>query len=791
MPISTMAEPLIEVGVIEQFEHKLVHIGFMPTGEMLLVDEEGLLRVGSWSDDDFTEIWNYDLNISVNTVSVDYNGGFIALGVNSGVYFINTNTNVQNVSGFIETDLPVQSLAWDVDGDLWVGHHGGNQRRAVEYETNGATGSKTGIITASHGSAMTTLAILSDGRIVTGGNDRIVKIHLSNGVVVKEHTSLTSAPSQMIVDSKDRVIVGLSDGRVYRFNTTDDHNLEYIAISSSQAVNSLALGKNENILVGTSNGRLHVISEEDFSEKSSHSTYSRVIFSWQGDDEKLYAVTQFSSTVKIRLFDIDSDDDGIADSVDAFPHDASEWQDSDDDNHGDNSDAFPNDASEWQDSDGDNHGDNSDLFPNNPDQWLDSDGDGFGDNSNGVDGDAFPGDNSQWLDSDKDSFGDNLNGTDGDACPQQNGFSTIDQRGCPDSDLDGYSDEGDSFPYDKTQWIDADSDGYGDELLGYQGDQCSWEWGNSTKSWLPILDDEQQLVFQEMPYHGCIDSDGDGWTDGDGKTFGDQLPNNPTGYRDADGDGVDDRFDYSPNNEYIQTEQDYCTEFTEDSTEKCQGWRDPAYQKYLADKAEDGEVVIPYFIWNQQDGLQDEVSSSVDMTRVIEAGTVGGVAFAAVVVLLLIGAFMSKRKKHKSLIEKFGVPFDPTQSVAEEALEGKAGSSGFGGIDSDDNWDDEVIPLDINEDKVHLSDEDIDDVIPEMSYDDGLSIEDLAGKQLVSDADDMEVAKLSDTEPTAIADLPTQAAETEFPPVPEAGLPEGWTMEQWKWYGAQWLESNR
>ena len=25
------------------------------------------------------------------------------------------------------------------------------------------------------------------------------------------------------------------------------------------------------------------------------------------------------------------------------------------------------------------------------------------------------------------------------------------------------------------------------------------------------------------------------------------------------------------------------------------------------------------------------------------------------------------------------------------------------------------------------------------------------------------------------------------PPLPAEGLPEGWSMEQWKWYGAQWL----
>ena len=51
-----------------------------------------------------------------------------------------------------------------------------------------------------------------------------------------------------------------------------------------------------------------------------------------------------------------------------------------------------------------------------------------------------------------------------------------------------------------------------------------------------------------------------------------------------------------------------------------------------------------------------------------------------------------------------------------------------------------------------------------------------------------------------LAGLPAPAVETpepaapqvvdaapEAPPLPAEGLPEGWTMDQWKWYGAEWL----
>ena len=66
------------------------------------------------------------------------------------------------------------------------------------------------------------------------------------------------------------------------------------------------------------------------------------------------------------------------------------------------------------DSDGDGVADSIDAFPNDAGQWMDSDGDGYGDNMGSENGDRFPQDSTQWSDSDFDGFGDNLNGTDGD-----------------------------------------------------------------------------------------------------------------------------------------------------------------------------------------------------------------------------------------------------------------------------------------------------------------------------------------------------------------------------------------
>ena len=49
-----------------------------------------------------------------------------------------------------------------------------------------------------------------------------------------------------------------------------------------------------------------------------------------------------------------------------------------------------------------------------------------------------------------------------DDCPEVVGNSTQDVNGCPDSDGDGYSNTGDAFPNDATEWMDSDDDGVGD-----------------------------------------------------------------------------------------------------------------------------------------------------------------------------------------------------------------------------------------------------------------------------------------------------------------------------------------
>ena len=141
------------------------------------------------------------------------------------------------------------------------------------------------------------------------------------------------------------------------------------------------------------------------------------------------------------ITELDSDNDGVADSQDAFPDNANEQYDSDSDGIGDNADAFPNDSSEQYDSDSDGVGDNADVFPTNPNEQSDSDNDLVGDN-----GDQFPNDPTEQIDSDNDGYGDNF----ADKFPS-------DPNEWDDSDNDGVGDNSDAFPNDDSETISNDT----------------------------------------------------------------------------------------------------------------------------------------------------------------------------------------------------------------------------------------------------------------------------------------------------------------------------------------------
>ena len=154
---------------------------------------------------------------------------------------------------------------------------------------------------------------------------------------------------------------------------------------------------------------------------------------------------EVTSTVTV-LLDADTDRDGVYDSLDDFPNDATETTDTDADGVGNNADDFPNDATETTDTDADGVGDNADDFPNDATETTDTDGDGVGNNNDpdsdndGVSNrlDDFPLDLTETTDTDGDGIGNNTD---------------------PDDDNDGVLDANDEFPLDPGNVVDTDGDG--------------------------------------------------------------------------------------------------------------------------------------------------------------------------------------------------------------------------------------------------------------------------------------------------------------------------------------------
>ncbi|MCH1591916.1 MAG: hypothetical protein L7R66_02870 [Candidatus Thalassarchaeaceae archaeon] len=329
-----------------------------------------------------------------------------------------------------------------------------------------------------------------------------------------------------------------------------------------------------------------------------------------GPEGKLWYVdSQNDLVIRIDPYE-DTDFDEVRDSIDVYPNNSLLWSDNDGDGFADQSgtdisDDCPEIAGPSTlgsvgciDSDGDRWADTNDEYPMDETQWVDSDGDGYGDNQTGTDpdscpsvpgysefdrmgcpdadedgysdpsgdwdigdgADAFPTKDTQWRDSDSDGFGDNPSPAYlSDDCPSVSGSSTQDLLGCLDSDSDGWSDDGDIFKDDPSQWSDSDSDGYGDNPSpASMPDYCPNEWGNSTISLLGCPDSDGDGWSDIEDSHPDInqlwsDSDGDGYANQEGTDLSDDCPEifgtsiqDRIGCVDSDGDGWSDEGDYYP-----------------------------------------------------------------------------------------------------------------------------------------------------------------------------------------------------------------------------------------------------
>ncbi len=210
--------------------------------------------------------------------------------------------------------------------------------------------------------------------------------------------------------------------------------------------------------------------------------------------------------------DLDSDDDGVNNDVDAFPLDPKEALDTDEDGVGNKADTDDDndglsDSEEEKDgtdplkadTDGDGVNDKQDAFPKNGAESVDTDGDGIGNNA------------------DEDDDGDGLS----DAEEKDKGTNSLK----PDTDNDGVNDKIDIFPKNSTESVDTDNDGVGNNADTDDDNDGLSDVEEATKGTNPLK----------------ADTDGDGINDKD-----DAYPKDGTEASDQDGDSIGDNADNCP-----------------------------------------------------------------------------------------------------------------------------------------------------------------------------------------------------------------------------------------------------
>jgi hypothetical protein len=210
------------------------------------------------------------------------------------------------------------------------------------------------------------------------------------------------------------------------------------------------------------------------------------------------------------------------------------------------------------------------------------------------------------------------------------------------------------------------------------------------------------------------------------------------------------------------------------------GWNNPAYQAYRS-TVDEGELVLGFFSWNtsQQEDTKSNSPLEVDEDVLSQVISVGVVAFGGLTALILGVAFLvNKRKASATKKEYGGVNPNFSSNASKEALEGRGGLSAAGGIISDEQWDDDVAQLDfeVKDDgfgDMALKSGEAKEEAASITYQEE-SIEAIAGMPAMSTPQEEEAP--------AESQMPDEA-----PPLPEEGLPDGWTMDQWRWYGHEWL----
>jgi len=362
-------------------------------------------------------------------------------------------------------------------------------------------------------------------------------------------------------------------------------------------------------------------------------------------------------------------------------------------------------------------------------------------------------DASEDNDDDNDGFFDVV-----DDCSLTSGTSTEQLIGCVDLDGDGFADTIDTFPSDGSQWVDTDGDGFGDEVMGTDGDYCPDTPGTST-----------------IDRIGCVDSDGDGYSDPDNSWTaglgGDAFPNDETQHFDGDGDGYGDNQNGN--------QPDFCPGVFGTSNKDLFGCRDSDGDGW-SDVADQFNNDNTQWFDQDGDGYGDEINGNLPDSCPDVFGNS---------TIQRYGCLDSDGDGLDDELDAF--PNDSTETVDSDG-------DGVG-----DNSD--VYPQDASKTKLEIESEESSSMVDmaiivgiiftiivvlalfvtrrKSSRNSAIPAIDMSLETIFAIQDnvtpnpiDIQPLEMSDTAPTG-------------PPLPDEGLPPGWTMEQWAWYGEDYLRN--
>ena len=376
--------------------------------------------------------------------------------------------------------------------------------------------------------------------------------------------------------------------------------------------------------------------------------------------------------------------------------------------------------------------------------------------SNDADRDGCE-DNGEDLDDDNDGFVDSE-----DACPLVAGTSSLGEvLGCADGDDDGYSDVIDVFPVDGTQWSDLDEDGYGDNPDGTQGDACPAQPGTSTQD-----------------RFGCADADDDGWSDAN-----DAFPQVSSQHLDTDGDGYGDAAlgfqpDACPETAGTSTQDRFgCVDSDDDGwSDANDAFPDEPTQHSDADGDGYGDDANGF----QADGCPDQVGTSSETLYGCVDGDGDGWADT-------MDAYPDNLRLWSDTDED-GYADQAGTELSDDCPEvfGTSTEDALGCPDTDgDGWSNsaDAYPEDATKHEAGLLSGSMLTVgVPLIVVIVLLLL--MLGRRRGPSAEQTMLPALP-----AAPVLPVAAPTQTGPPLPPEGLPPGWTMEQWAWYGEDYLNN--